>query len=267
MLKARCSRRGCRRPSRRMRSPRPAPRLRAARIRLLDLTETNPTAIGLSYPADMLAPLASADGRRYAAGSARACRGPRSRGARVRANRRHASMPDQVVLTASTSEAYALLFKLLCNPGDEVLVPQPSYPLFESLTRSMPCARGRTGWIRTAHWSIDRESVRARADRSHARHSGRQPEQSDRDRCCGGTTANGSCRSRAERGVAIIADEVFADYRLRRAARRSVTRRRGARADVRARRAVEVGGTAAGQARLDRRSAVRPMPSNRRSNG
>ena len=38
------------------------------------------------------------------------------------------------MLTASTSEAYALLFKLLCDPGDQVLVPQPSYPLFESLT-------------------------------------------------------------------------------------------------------------------------------------
>ncbi len=43
--------------------------------------------------------------------------------------------PDQLALTASTSEAYALLFKLLCDPGDEVLVPSPSYPLFEYLAR------------------------------------------------------------------------------------------------------------------------------------
>ena len=42
---------------------------------------------------------------------------------------------DRVALTASTSEAYALLFKLLCDAGDAVLVPQPSYPLFEHLTR------------------------------------------------------------------------------------------------------------------------------------
>lgn len=41
--------------------------------------------------------------------------------------------PDQLLLTASTSEAYALLFKLLCDPGDEVLAPVPSYPLFEYL--------------------------------------------------------------------------------------------------------------------------------------
>ncbi len=43
--------------------------------------------------------------------------------------------PDQVVLTASTSEAYSWLFKLLADPGDQVLVPTPSYPLFEWLAR------------------------------------------------------------------------------------------------------------------------------------
>ena len=43
--------------------------------------------------------------------------------------------PGQIVLTASTSEAYSFLFKLLCEPGDEVLVPAPSYPLFDHLTR------------------------------------------------------------------------------------------------------------------------------------
>ena len=42
--------------------------------------------------------------------------------------------PDRIVLTASTSEAYGFLFKLLCDPGDEVLVPRPSYPLFEHLS-------------------------------------------------------------------------------------------------------------------------------------
>ena len=41
--------------------------------------------------------------------------------------------PQRIILTASTSEAYAWLFKLLCNPGDEVLVPRPSYPLFDFL--------------------------------------------------------------------------------------------------------------------------------------
>ena len=58
---------------------------------------------------------------------------PRGRRTRVQPDRRRRSIADRVVLTTSTSEAYALLFKLLCDPGDAVLVPQPSYPLFESL--------------------------------------------------------------------------------------------------------------------------------------
>ena len=53
---------------------------------------------------------------------------------------------DRIGLTASTSEAYSLLFKVLCDPGDEVLVPRPSYPLFDHLTR----LDGVTAGTRTA---------------------------------------------------------------------------------------------------------------------
>ena len=50
--------------------------------------------------------------------------------------RRNVRAPaERTVLTASTSEAYSLLFRMLCDPGDEILVPRPSYPLFEHLTR------------------------------------------------------------------------------------------------------------------------------------
>src|SRR6188472_1503990 len=89
--------------------------LRARGIRLIDLTETNPTAIGLSYPADLLAPLASADGRRYAPDSL-GLPAAREAVARDYARSGIAIRVAQVRLTASTSEAYALLFKLLCNP-------------------------------------------------------------------------------------------------------------------------------------------------------
>ena len=47
-----------------------------------------------------------------------------------------------MLLTASTSEAYSLLFKLLCDPGDDVLVPRPSYPLFDHLAQ-LECAQVR----------------------------------------------------------------------------------------------------------------------------
>src|SRR5687768_14271474 len=109
-------------------------RRRASGATLLDLTQTNPTAAGISYPADVLSSLSDRKAGIYAPhplGS------PEARAAVAEEASRSgiAVAPSQVVLTASTSEAYSLLFKLLCNPGDEVLVPQPSYPLFEMLTR------------------------------------------------------------------------------------------------------------------------------------
>jgi hypothetical protein len=107
--------------------------LRRRGIDVLDLTVSNPTKVGLHYPVDLLAPLASPEAL---------CYDPQPMGlwsAReaVAADfaRRGLMVPAEcVALTASTSEAYAWLFKLLCDPGDVVLVPQPSYPLFEHLT-------------------------------------------------------------------------------------------------------------------------------------
>ena len=84
------------------------------------------------------------------------------------------------VLTASTSEAYAFLFKLLCEPGDEVLVPQPSYPLFDLLTRlegvRAPC---RYRLDSPGGWCLDRGSLGSRGSPAHARHARRQPQQPD----------------------------------------------------------------------------------------
>ncbi len=101
---------------------------------IIDLTESNPTRVGLSYPPDLLAPLGDAEGLTYepqplGLWSARAAVAAdfRRRGIVISA--------DRVAITASTSEAYAWLFKLWCDPGDAVLVPRPSYPLFEHLAR------------------------------------------------------------------------------------------------------------------------------------
>jgi aspartate/methionine/tyrosine aminotransferase len=119
-------------PNRRARA---VARAREARRVLIDLTMTNPTAAGIEYPAALLEPLADERGCRYE---------PRPFGSMAAREavaadyaRRGLDVPSgRVVLTASTSEAYSLLFKLLCEPsGDEVLVPVPSYPLFDHLTR------------------------------------------------------------------------------------------------------------------------------------
>ena len=132
--------------------------LRTAGVPLLDLTETNPTAVGLVYPAGVLDALSAPAAMHYA---------PESLGlglareavAQEYARTGHRVSADQIVLTASTSEAYTLLFKLLCDPGDDVLVPQPSYPLFESLTRLDAVTARPYRLEYHGVWSIDRDSV------------------------------------------------------------------------------------------------------------
>ena len=99
---------------------------------LFDLTETNPTAVGLAPPADVLSLLADPGSAAYAPEAA-GWLPAREAVAQDYARRGAAVAPTDVVLTASTSEAYAHLFKVLCDPGDAVLVPRPSYPLFQFL--------------------------------------------------------------------------------------------------------------------------------------
>ncbi len=176
---------------------------------LLDLTQANPTRVGLPMPeAEIRAALADAGALRYEPtpfGNAEA------RGA-VSAYCGGAVPPAQVVLTASTSEAYALLFKLLGDPGDRVLVPVPSYPLFEYLaglenmeTMPYPCVWVEGGWF------IDFAALEERLDdRTRAllivspnNPTGAMLRHDEADRLLA------LCRNR---GLALIADEVFADH-------------------------------------------------------
>ena len=179
---------------------------------ILDLTETNPTTVGLPYPADLLDsladrrsgiyrpdPLGMLDARRAIASDYAA------RSVAVDATR--------VVLTASTSEAYAILFKLLTDPGDAVLVPQPSYPLFELLTRLDGVDAAAYRLQRADDWAIDRDSVvRAVTSRTRAilvvspnNPTGSMLRADDRDWLV--ATAR-------QHDLALVSDEVFADYPL-----------------------------------------------------
>jgi len=96
---------------------------------LLDLTVSNPTSVGLEYPAEILQSLADPRAAVYE---------PHSLGllsARQDIAQRYGggANAEHIVLTASTSEAYSFLFKLLTDPGDSVLIPRPGYPLFDFL--------------------------------------------------------------------------------------------------------------------------------------
>lgn len=103
----------------------------AAGLPIVDLTDSNPANAGFAWTASDLGPLLRRDGiqrqdpRPQGLESARTAISDyySSRGARVSL--------DRIFLTASTSEGYSWVFKLLCNPGDELLVPEPAYPLLE----------------------------------------------------------------------------------------------------------------------------------------
>ncbi len=97
---------------------------------ILDLTDSNPTRCGFDYPPEILEAMGERGNLIYDPAPL-GMRRAREAVAAVRP----AVDPDHVVLTASTSEAYAWLFKLLCEPGEEILVPTPSYPLFEFIAR------------------------------------------------------------------------------------------------------------------------------------
>lgn len=68
--------------------------------------------------------------------------------------------PDQVALTTSTSEAYSFLFRLLCNPGDEIVVPQPGYPLFDFLAGLDDVTLKSAPFVYDHGWQIDPEGFR-----------------------------------------------------------------------------------------------------------
>ncbi len=187
-------------------------RRRASGAPLIDLTESNPTRVGLAYPRALLEPLAASAALRYdpqpfgLLGAREAVAGDFARrGWRVE--------PSRIVLTASTSEAYSFLFRLLCDPGDAVLVPQPSYPLFEHLTRldavdTIPYHLEYHGV-----WSVDLEGLeRAISPRTRAVLvvSPNNPTGA----FVTGAEFSAIARLCAEHGLALISDEVFADYPL-----------------------------------------------------
>lgn len=108
---------------------------RATGVEILDLTESNPTLLKTASDENaILDALANADALTYEP-SPRGLLVAREAVSRYYRARQRDVSPDDIFLTASTSEAYGFLFKLLCDPGDRVLVPRPSYPIFDTLAR------------------------------------------------------------------------------------------------------------------------------------
>jgi aspartate/methionine/tyrosine aminotransferase len=187
--------------------------VRAAGLEVIDLTVSNPTVCGFDFQASTILealtdpgaltydpdPRGLTEARKAVAGYYR------DRGAEVE--------PDAVLLTTSTSEAYSFLFRLLCDPGDQVLAAQPSYPLFDFLAdlddvvlASYPLFYDFGWWIDFAELER-RITPRTRAvlvvhPNNPTGHATRRPERERLEELC------------VRRGLALIVDEVFLDYGL-----------------------------------------------------
>src|ERR1700722_9833490 len=128
---------------------------RAAGGAILDLSASNPTTCGFTFDEKLiLRALADPAAMRYT---------PDPRGllcAREAVRDYYAELgarilPDEIFLTTGTSEAYSYLFRMLCNPGDEILIPTPSYPLFDFLAEIHDVRLVRYSLIYDHGWQID----------------------------------------------------------------------------------------------------------------
>jgi alanine-synthesizing transaminase len=183
---------------------------------LLDLTASNPTSVGIDYDSDAIL--------RALADSAALSYQPDPKGMYTareavsgyyaeRAPHEPAVSPEDIILTVSTSEAYTFIFRLLCDPGDEVLIPSPSYPLFEFLAdlqdvRLVPYPLFYDhGWNIDLHLLESAITARSRAivlvHPNNPTGSFVSPAEAER--------LNRLCR---QHEIAVVVDEVFLDYSL-----------------------------------------------------
>ena len=189
--------------------------VRARGAKVLDLTVSNPTRAGLRYEEQaILGALASPRALDY---------DPQSKGLRQareavaeyyrEEHRVRRTDAEQIILTTSTSEGYSFVFRLLCNAGDELLVPKPSYPLFEFLADLQDVKLTPYELIYDHGWQMDfpslEKALTARARGVVVVHpnnpTGSYVQAAEMK------MLNSFC---AERGLAVIADEVFLDYGL-----------------------------------------------------
>jgi aspartate/methionine/tyrosine aminotransferase len=179
---------------------------------IADLTASNPTRCGFEYDPGLLAALADARALDY---------DPQPRGllpgreavCAYYAGHGVALAPEQIVLTTSTSEAYSFLFRLLLDPGDEIIVPQPGYPLFDFLAGLDDVKLKAAPLVYDYGWQIDPEGFRRALSpwtraivlvhpNNPTGHFTKPWEAAELARLC------------REFNLALIVDEVFLDYPL-----------------------------------------------------
>jgi len=188
--------------------------LRASGKRIVDLTVSNPTQCGFQYDAErILGAFQDPKALTYEP-EAKGLLATREEVARYYKEDHGVTLdPESVLLTTSTSEAYSYVFRLLCNPQDEILVPKPSYPLFDFLGDLQDVSLIPYSLEYAHGWFVDFHSlIRALTPRARAvllvhpnNPTGSYVHKEERQQL------NELCR---ERGLALIVDEVFLDYSL-----------------------------------------------------
>src|SRR5512146_2107462 len=134
---------------------------RASGRELIDLTASNPTSVGLRYDEQaILRALAHPDALRYHP-DPKGLRAAREQVAGDCCEREEQVNVERVILATSTSEAYSFVFRLLCNPDDEVLIPSPSYPLFDFLADLNDVRLQRYPLFYDHGWHVDAHALRA----------------------------------------------------------------------------------------------------------
>jgi alanine-synthesizing transaminase len=188
--------------------------MRATGAPIVDLTVSNPTLCGFQYDAEnILKAFQNPNGLSYEP-EAKGLLGARGEVARYYKEDHGITVdPESLLLATSTSEAYSYLFRLLCDPHDEILVPKPSYPLFDFLGELQDVSLVPYSLEYAHGWFVDFPSlVRAVTSRTRAvllvhpnNPTGSFVHREERQRL------NELCR---ERGLSLVVDEVFLDYRV-----------------------------------------------------
>ncbi len=188
--------------------------VRAGGAEILDLTASNPTRVGLHYnEQEILGALASPCALDYDPQPKGLCEAREAVAQYYREDHALGLDPEQIVLTTSTSEGYSFVFRLLCNAGDELLVPKPSYPLFEFLADLQDVKLTPYELIYDHGWQMDfpslEKTVTARTRGVVVVHPNNPTGSYVKDAEM--KMLNSFCR---EHELAVIADEVFLDYGL-----------------------------------------------------
>ncbi|HEY2737491.1 MAG TPA: pyridoxal phosphate-dependent aminotransferase [Thermoanaerobaculia bacterium] len=183
---------------------------------VIDLTETNPTRVGLAYPEEELAELLHRNGGAAYDPHPRGLLAAREALAAELSKTDDPVSPEDLVLTASTSESYSHLFKLFADPGDEVLATAPSYPLLDSLTALDGLGLRHVGLAPERRFAIELEDIAAlsAAVEPYTKLLMVVHPSNPAGAFLSAAAQAGLSALCASRRIPLVSDEVFADYPL-----------------------------------------------------